>query len=97
LTLREKSDGAFGDKRKRLNTQGFQGRQCARRDDLHSFCTGFPKFLDSHMVDDGGDSGRFDRRPQESCLFSIALNEMNPGPRLPGEGTGNRDPWETAA
>jgi hypothetical protein len=97
LTFREQSDGAFGDKRKRLNAQGFQWRQGARRDDLHSFCTGFPKFLDPLLVNDRRGRGRPNRCPEESCLFSIAFNEMNFGSGLLGKSAGNGHPGETAA
>jgi len=96
LTFREQTDGAFGDKRKRLNAQGFQWCQGSCCNDLHSFFTAFPKFLDSLLVDDRRGSGRADRRPEESGFFPIAFNEMNFGSGLPGKRTSNWHPRETA-
>ena len=48
-------------------------------------------------MDDGRNAGCPDRRPKKGCLFSIAFNEMNLCPSLPGERASDWHSWETTA
>src|SRR5262249_52973135 len=94
LTLREKPKGPFSDQRKHPVAEGFQWEKRARRYHMQRFCTAFPKFLGSFLVDLGRDAERTHRLAQKRGLFAIAFNEVDQRAWLICQRTGERDARE---